>query len=293
MGTHLPLLMAELKRTNRTLMIIGGHEEKDGDKLILKELARRVGNGKLVVATIASKEPGSLWEAYEPVFRSLGVRNVYKLEVETREDAKSPRALRIMDDATAIFFTGGDQLKITSQIGLSPLCDRIQEMYENGGLVAGTSAGASVMTETMMVDGDGEASHRLGGRLALAPGLGLIRGIIVDQHFSERGRVGRLLGAVAQNPRILGVGVDENTAVIIERDSSLQVLGAGGVYIIDGGAVSFSNVAEEQKERTLSIFDVRLHLLSQGDTYDCETRTPKFKPAEEFEELNGLGESDD
>jgi len=286
--------MAQLKRTNRTLMVIGGHEEKDGDKLILKEIARRVGSGKLVVATIASKEPGSLWEEYEPIFRNLGVRHVYKLDVQSREDAKSERSLRVLDGATAVFFTGGDQLKITSQIGLSPVCQRIQEIYESGGLVAGTSAGASVMTETMMVGGDGEASHRLGGHLVLAPGLGLIRGIIVDQHFAERGRLGRLLGAIAQNPRILGVGVDENTAVIIERDSNLRVIGEGGVYIIDGSSVSFSNVAEEQKERTLSIFDVNLHLLSQGDTYDCESRRPKFKPAEEVEEeLVGAGERDD
>jgi cyanophycinase len=274
----------ELKRNERALIIVGGHEDKEDDKIILKEIARRTGSGKLVITTVASKQPADLWEQYEQIFRGLGVRHVYKLDVEEREDALSEKAVRVLDDTNTVFFTGGDQLKITSQLGCSPVCERLQEIYENGGTIAGTSAGASVVTETMMVEGDGESTHRIGEGLRLAPGLGFLRGVIVDQHFAERGRFGRLLAAVAQNPRILGVGLDENTAAIVERDSTFRVLGEGGVYIIDAGAITHSNIAEDDPHRALSIFDVKVHVLTQGDTYDCATRRPTFHPAEELEE---------
>ena len=273
-----------MRRIDRSLIIIGGHEDKTGDKLILRAVADRVGSGRLVIATVASKMPAKLYEDYERIFRGLGVRHVYKLEVETREDAMSEKNVRTLDDATAVFFTGGDQVKITSQLGCSPVCERIQEIYEAGGTIAGTSAGASVMPETMMVGGNGEESHRIGGALKLAPGLGLIRGIIVDQHFAERGRIGRLLGAVAQNPRILGVGIDENTAVIVERERTCTVIGEGGVTILDAGASTYSNITDEETDRALSVYDVKLHMLSQGDAFDCEARRPTPRPAEIVDE---------
>ena len=273
-----------MRRIDRSLIIVGGHEDKNGEKLILRAIAERVGSGRLVIATVASGMPEKQYEEYEQIFRGLGVRHVYKLEVESREDAKSEKALRVLDDTTAIFFTGGDQVKITSQLGCSPLCERMQEIYESGGTIAGTSAGASVMSETMMVGGNGEESPRIGGSLKLAPGLGFIRGIIVDQHFAERGRIGRLLGAVSQNPRILGVGIDENTAVIVERDRKFTVLGEGGVTILDAGSSTYSNITEEETDRALSVFDVKLHQLSQGDFFDCDTRRPTPRPAEIMEE---------
>ena len=273
-----------MRRIDRSLIIVGGHEDKNGEKLILRAIAERVGSGRLVIATVASGMPEKQYEEYEQIFRGLGVRHVYKLEVESREDAKSEKALRVLDDTTAIFFTGGDQVKITSQLGCSPLCERMQKIYESGGTIAGTSAGASVMSETMMVGGNGEESPRIGGSLKLAPGLGFIRGIIVDQHFAERGRIGRLLGAVSQNPRILGVGIDENTAVIVERDRKFTVLGEGGVTILDAGSSTYSNITEEETDRALSVFDVKLHQLSQGDFFDCDTRRPTPRPAEIMEE---------
>jgi cyanophycinase len=273
-----------MRRIDRRLIIIGGHEEKTGDKLILRSVAERVGGGRLVIATVASGMPKEQYEEYEAIFRGLGVKHVHKLEIESREDAKSEKALRVLDDTTAIFFTGGDQVKITSQLGCSPVCERMQEIYEKGGTIAGTSAGASVMSETMMVGGNGEQTHRLGEGLKLAPGLGFIRGIIVDQHFAERGRIGRLLGAVTQNPRIIGIGIDENTAMIVERDQKFTVLGEGGVTILDAGSSTYSNITDEETSRALSVFDVRLHMLSQGDVFDCQTRNATPHPAEEMEE---------
>ena len=273
-----------MRRIDRSLIIIGGHEDKTDDKLILRAVAQRVNGGRLVIATVASGVPDKQYEEYEQIFRGLGVKHVYKLNVDTREDAKSEKALRILDETTAIFFTGGDQVKITSLLGCSPVCERMQEIYETGGCIAGTSAGASVMSETMMVGGNDEHTHRIGSALRLAPGLGFVRGLIVDQHFAERGRVGRLLGAVTQNPRVLGVGVDENTAVILERDQKFTVIGEGGVTILDAGSSTYSNITDEETDRSLSVFDVKLHLLSMGDWFDCATRTPASRPAEMMEE---------
>ena len=273
-----------MPRRDRALIIIGGHEDKEDDKLILRAVAERTGRGKLVIATVASNHQGELGDEYETIFRGLGVRHVYKLRIETREDAMSEKCVRILDDTETVFFTGGDQLKITSQLGLSPVCKRLQEIYESGGTIAGTSAGASVMSTTMMVGGIAEQTPRLGDGLQLAPGLGFIEDVIVDQHFSERGRIGRLLAAVAQNPRTLGVGIDENTAVIVEQDNKFTVLGEGGVCFVDGGDMSYTNITEEESDRALSTFDVRLHVLTQGDVFDCRTRRPIAHEAKQIEE---------
>ena len=266
------------------LLIIGGREDKQGDKLILRDLCRRVGSGRLVVATVASTVPDEVWEEYESIFRGLGCKHVHHLNIRSREDALLERNIRILDHATAVFFTGGDQLKITSQLGDTPIYERLREIYEGGGTIAGTSAGASVMSETMMVSGNGSESHKIGGMLKMAPGFGFISGVLIDQHFAERGRIGRLLGAVAQNPRILGLGIDENTAILVERQEEFRVIGEGAIYVVDGRRVSFSNLTEEETDRTLAIFGVQLHLLSQGDTYDLDTRCPRHFVAEVVEE---------
>ena len=266
------------------LIIIGGHEDRTGERRVLGAVAERLGDdGKIVVCTVASAEPDSLWEEYESAFRALGVPHVYRLDVESREDAATPRAMRILEGATGVFFTGGDQLKITSQIGDTPLYSRVQEIFEAGGVIAGTSAGASAMSETMLVANDGEASYRIKSALLMAPGLGLAQDMLIDQHFSERGRMARLIGAVSQNPRVLGVGIDEDTAIIVEHNRSFVVLGSGAVYIVDGSTTSYSNIGEEDSDRTLSSHGLTVHMLSQGDRFDLLTRTPFAHPAESME----------
>jgi cyanophycinase len=257
-----------------TLIVIGGREDKIGDALILREVARHVGSGKIVVTDVASSEPDGLFEEYDAVFRKLGIERVENLEVRSREDASDPRILRVLDDASAVFFTGGDQLKITSQIGGTPVFDRIQEIYTRGGVVAGTSAGASVVCGTMLTAGSGSTSPRLGESVQMAPGLGFIRNVIIDQHFAERGRMGRLLAAVAQNPRTLGLGIDENTAVLIDSGETFYVVGAGAVYAIDGRYISYSNVTESAADRTLAVYDLKVHVLTEGDSFDIESRRP-------------------
>ncbi|MFL5578369.1 MAG: cyanophycinase [Gemmatimonadaceae bacterium] len=271
-------------RAKGVLLIIGGHEDRTGDKLILRHLAERVGSGKLVVMTAASQVPDEVYGEYEPLFRGLGVKHVARLDVESRQEAKSERKLRALDEATAVFFTGGDQLKLTSQLGDTPIYERVREIYLRGGTIAGTSAGASVVCETMLVSGNGTESPKVRSSLRMAPGFGLIQGVIIDQHFAERGRIGRLLAAVAQNPRILGIGIDEDTAIVCEPDGRFRVLGSGAVCVADGADVTYSNLAEEDPDRVLSVFGVRLFQLSMGDEFDLATRTATSRPADEVEE---------
>ena len=129
--------------------------------------------------------------------------------------------------------------------------------------------------ETMLVYGGDEQSHVIGGSVRMAPGLGLIGGVIIDQHFMERGRVGRLIGAVAQNPKNLGIGIDEETAIVVERGKDFYFVGSGAVYVIDGSEVSYSNIAEEDMNKTLSIYDIRMHMLSEDDRFDLVNRSPR------------------
>ena len=275
-----------MERADRTLIILGGKEDRSADKVILGEVARRIGSGKLVVSTVAiPSNPEGLFEEYEKAFRALGVKHLYKLEINNRGEATSETKLRILDDATGVFFTGGDQMKITSQIGDTLIFRRLQEIYEEGGLIAGTSAGAAVMSETMLVAGGDEHSHVIGGSVRMAPGLGLIGDVIIDQHFMERGRLGRLLGAVAQNPKNLGIGIDEQTAIVVERGNGFYVLGSGAVYVVDGSEVTYSIIAEEDLNKTLSIYDVRMHMLSQGDRFDLITRRPRQMKGRAAEKL--------
>ncbi|UBV44942.1 cyanophycinase (plasmid) [Deinococcus taeanensis] len=255
-----------------TLIIIGGHESKSGDRPILREVARHVQGKRLVIATVASHKPEGYFESYEEGFTDLGLGDLAELYVEERAEAMQDDTLRLLDDAGGVLFSGGDQLRITSQIGDTPVEARIREIFEAGGVIAGTSAGASVMCETMLVKGTGTASYRIGD-LQMAPGLGLVRGVIIDQHFAERGRIGRLLGAVAQNPRVLGVGIDEDTAIVM-RGEQFRVIGSGGVYVVDGSAITHSNVAEASTEEILSLHGVHLHVLSAGDTFDLKRRRP-------------------
>jgi cyanophycinase len=260
--------------TRGKLVVIGGHEEKDAESIILQEVAKQADGGRLLVCTVASDEPDEVWKDYRKAFSRLGVRRLAHLDIGDREDILNRPPGDLLEEARVVFFTGGGQLKITTRFAGTMLCSALERFYRNGGTVAGTSAGASVLADTMLVSGEGEASHRIATNLLMAPGLGFIRDVIIDQHFAERGRIGRLLGAVAQNPRLLGLGIDEDTAVIVDRERTLSVLGSGAVYVADAREVSYTNVAEESPERTLSIFDVRLHVLSQGDELSLISRRP-------------------
>lgn len=258
--------------TEGPLVIIGGHEDKKGEKIILKRVAEYIRGGKLIIATVASHEPDGYFEAYQQAFAPLGIEDVVELYLHEREEALDFQVSELAQEAAGIFFTGGDQLRLSSQIGSTPVEQMVREIWKRGGVIAGTSAGAAVMSDTMLVRGSSQESHKIGD-LHMAPGLGLMPHVIIDQHFAERGRIGRLLGAVAQNPRVLGIGIDEDTAIIVQGDS-FEVIGSGAVYIVDGSAVTHSNIAEASPDRTLSMYGVQMHVLSAGDTFDLSQRQP-------------------
>jgi cyanophycinase len=266
--------VAEQERRRGCLIIIGGGEDRDpnGKREILCEVARHVRGGKLVLATVASHKPEGYFDEYQKAFRDLDVGELVELYVEDRSEAGDRDKLRVLDDASGIFFSGGDQLRITSQIGDSGIEAKVRQLYERGGVVAGTSAGASVMSETMLVRGSSSVTYRIGD-LHMAPGMGLIRDAIIDQHFAERGRFGRLIGAVAHNPRILGIGIDEDTAALVEEDC-FRVIGSGAVYVVDGSGISYCNLAEAEPDRVISMHDVRVHVLGTGDRFDLKARKP-------------------
>jgi cyanophycinase len=260
-----------------SLIIVGGHEEKEkeAERAILEEIAVRAKRrkGSLVVMTVATQLPEEVASEYRSVFRDLGVRDLDVVDIRSRDDAHADDAVEKIRDASVVYFTGGDQLRITSQVGDSPVFRCLNEIYRRGATIAGTSAGAAAMSETMLVSGAGDESAEISA-LGMAPGLGLLSGVVVDSHFAERGRFGRLLGAVAQNPKNIGLGIDEDTAVVVEREERFRVVGSGAVYVVDGTGVSYSSLSERRAEGILSIFDVKVHVLGDGDTYDLVHRRP-------------------
>ncbi len=256
------------------LMIIGGAEDKQGAKEILHAAAQSSGgeNGRMVIITTASMKPKELGDTYRSLFTGFGIGQVAVADIQTRKEANDPAFVQMIGDATGIFFTGGDQLRITSILGGTKSEQALQETYLRGALVAGTSAGASVVCSTMITDGLGNDPARK-CTLKMAPGLGLLEQVIVDQHFAQRGRLGRLLCAVAENPHTLGVGIDEDTAIHVHPDGRFQVLGTNAVTVIDGRDISYANVSELKPDEILAIAHVTLHVLPRGHGYDMKTRT--------------------
>lgn len=261
------------------LIIIGGHEERDGDqeREILKEVARESieKKGDLVLITVASQQPKEMAKMYNKAFKELGVSKMHVVDIRKRTEAEEKEVVEKIENASVIFFTGGDQLRITSQVGDSLTYQTMRKKLEEGSTVAGTSAGAAAMPETMIIGGESDSSQTISS-LSMAPGLGLIEGVIIDSHFAERGRIARLLGAVADNPRNLGLGIDEDTAVIFEDAENFRVIGSGAVYVVDGSTIDFSSLSEKNSEGIISIFNVRLHVLTKGDRFDLVKRVPTF-----------------
>ncbi|MBL4932703.1 cyanophycinase [Clostridium paridis] len=266
------------------LIIIGGAEDKEGEKEILKYVAEESlkNNGELTIATIATEYPSSAWDKYKKVFSGLGIKKMNVLDVSERKDSFNPVSIETIKKSSVIFFTGGDQLRITSLVGGTPIFQELRNVFMNGCILVGTSAGASVMSSTMIVKGDDEESPRK-CTLKMAPGFGFIKNVIIDQHFAQRGRIGRLLAGIAQNPEMLGVGIDEDTAIVVENNV-IRVIGNGAVYFLDGEQITFSNVSEKHQDEILSMYNVKMHVLTNGNLFHLQKRTP-------FEEENTKNEN--
>lgn len=262
----------KLTEARGKLIAVGGGEDKTGENRILQEFVRAAGGKKsnIVVITAATDKPEEVAAEYLEVFRGLEAGKITALDVSTRADAVKPESIKAVEEATAVYFTGGDQLHITSLMGGTELHKTIHERYEKDLLVGGTSAGAAMMGNSMIISGDSDENPRMGA-VELSPGTDLIVGCIVDTHFSQRGRHGRLLTAVAHSPQELGIGLDEDTAMIID-DNKFTVLGAGVVTVFDCGVMSYTNLPYVEKGDSVTLADVKIHVLSEGHRFDLETR---------------------
>ncbi len=255
------------------LLIIGGAEDKQDKCQILQWFVKRTNRvkGRIAIITTATKIPGEVGKEYLKIFEELGSKEVDILNVNSRLDAQQKSLADNLKGAAGIFFTGGDQLRITSILGGTPASKAIYQAYDRGSVIAGTSAGAAIMSETMIVEGEDDESPRR-CTVKMAPGLGLLKNVVVDMHFSQRGRQGRLLTAIGQNPNILGIGIDEDTAIIVKNEAVIQVLGSRTIWIVDGQQISYSNVSELAPDEVLVLADVGLHILPTGYGFDLNKR---------------------
>lgn len=251
---------------------IGGAENKENDRRILERFVRVSGgaDADIVVIPTASRmhETGP---RYEQVFRDIGAACVEVMDFDTRRDCQEPGRLKRLEQATGIFFTGGNQLRLTTLLGGTPVAKLIRLRNAHGVTVGGTSAGASILSEHMIASGD-EGSAMIAGSVRLAPGLGLTNRFIIDQHFRQRDRLGRLLTALAYNPFAVGIGLDEDTATFIGPDETLEVEGSGGVTIVDGSQVSFSSLGQIAEGQAVCMLGLQVHVLVAGATYNLHTR---------------------
>ena len=252
---------------------IGGAENKENDRRILERFVRVSGGAQadLVVIPTASRvhETGP---RYEQVFRDIGARRVTVMDFDTRRDCQERGRLERLEEASGIFFTGGNQLRLTTLLGGTPVAKVIRAANARGVTVGGTSAGASILSEHMIASGD-EGGALVAGSVRLAPGLGLTNRYIIDQHFRERDRLGRLLTALAYNPFAVGIGLDEDTAAFIAPDDHLEVEGTGGVTVVDAAGVTYSSIDQAEDGQPVCMLGLRLHLLVAGASFDLASRT--------------------
>ncbi|MEN6412168.1 MAG: cyanophycinase [Veillonellales bacterium] len=257
------------------LVIIGGNEDKQGDCLILRKFMEIAGGrqARIAVLTTATELPREVGDEYRNLFTQMGADNAPVLYITNRESANDRHQIREIDNATGIFITGGDQLRLTSILGGSGVDAALRRAFSRGTVIAGTSAGASVMSDTMIVGGDSsDTPKKL--TLSMAHGMGLLAEVVIDQHFAQRGRINRLLAAVAQNPHILGIGIDEDTALVVEAGGKCQVIGSQTVTILDGKNIIHSNIFESKRQDPLAITNMSLHVLPSGYGYDISRRIP-------------------
>jgi cyanophycinase len=259
--------------TRGFIIPIGGAEEKISDAAILRRFVDLCGGSRARIAVIpTASRLRETAEKYEKIFTELGVGKVYSLRFEERADCKSEERLERLRSANGIFMTGGNQLRLSTTIGGTAVAEMIRvRNREHGVHVAGTSAGASIMAEHMIAYGDEGPTPR-SDMVTLVPGIGLTHAVIIDQHFRQRDRLGRLLTSLAYNPRPIGVGLDEDTAAFISPERTLEVVGSGAITIVDPSDIEFSSMDSAKRHDPVCLINVRLHVLINGATYNIRTR---------------------
>ncbi len=254
---------------------IGGAEEKENAPAILRrfvQLAQEAGGGQADIVVIpTASQLSATGPRYERIFSDLGAARVTALNFDTRRDCDKPSRIERLQRASGVFFTGGNQLRLSTLLGGTPVAKAVRQLNAAGVPVAGTSAGAAFISEHMIAFGD-EGSTPIAGSVRLAAGLGLTNRFIIDQHFRQRDRLGRLLTALAYNPFAVGIGLDEDTAAFIAPDNTVHVEGSGGITVVDAAEVNFSSMDSVAEGRPVCLLGVKLHILTQGATFNLHTR---------------------
>ena len=251
---------------------IGGGDKKVKSSTIMQRFVELSGgsSSQMVIIPTAS-QLDTAGERTRDVFQELGVSEIEILDLETRADCNDPRLIEKLDNATGIFFTGGNQLRLATTIGGTDAAKSFRAGNARGIHIAGTSAGAAFVCEHMIAIGKSGGTPKR-GMASLSPGLGLTNRVIVDQHFRERDRLGRLLTALAYNPFATGIGVDEDTAAFIGPDDVIEVFGSGGLTVVDPSGIEFSSMADAGMGQPVGLIGVQLHILLAGDRYDLNTQ---------------------
>jgi len=251
---------------------IGGAEDKETNPRILARFVELSGgaDADIVIIPTASrlKESGA---RYEALFRSMGAPRVEVLDFDTRRDCQEEGRLARLAEASGIFFTGGNQLRLSTILGGTQVARSIRARNAQGVTVAGTSAGAGFLSEHMIAFG-AEGSSPRASSVRLAPGLGLTNRFVIDQHFRQRDRLGRLTAALGYNPFAIGIGLDEDTAAFISPDDTLEVEGSGAVTVVDAHDLQFSSMAQAGEDDPVCILGLGVHILIAGATFNLHTR---------------------
>jgi cyanophycinase len=251
---------------------IGGAEEKENSPLILQRFVDLCGgdNADIVVIPTASRVDDT-GARYERIFGELGVGRVSAMNFDTRRDCEERNRLERLNSATGVFFTGGNQLRLSTILGGTSVAKAMRVMNASGVHMAGTSAGAAFISEHMIAFGE-EGASPLAGAARLAPGLGLTNRFIIDQHFRQRDRLGRLLAALAYNPFAVGIGLDEDTAAFISPDNTLEVVGSGAITVVDASNMHFSSMDTASEGEPVCMLGLGIHILIAGATFNLHTR---------------------
>jgi cyanophycinase len=255
------------------LIAIGGNEDKADELIVLKRVVLEIGKKdyQVGIITTASEDPEQRGKDYHSVFSSLGASRVDIFNIKDRIQANDRKAAAKIADLDLIFFTGGDQLRLTTIMGGTKVLDAIQARLENGALIAGTSAGAAVFSDTMIYEGKSEEGLFKGSVLS-TPGFGFVGNIIFDTHFMARGRIGRLIQIVTSNPACIGVGIGEDCGVVLKGDGVAEIVGTGQVIIVDGSGIGYSNIMNIKPGEPIAVENVRIHSLVNGYGYDFKKR---------------------
>ncbi len=259
--------------TSGPLMVIGGAEDKTGHRQVLARFIKLAGGAGSRVAVIATASSlgDEILDAYRAVLLALGAGEVVTPRPRTRAEAADPAVVEQLSDVSGIFMTGGNQSTLSGVVTGTPFGAAILDAHSRGVVIGGTSAGASVQSQHMIAFGREGTTPKL--RMAqMSAGLGLLPGVVIDQHFDERGRYGRLLSLVAHSPHLIGMGVDEDTAAVITEGHLVEVVGRGAVTLFDGGAMT-SNVDTAAGTSPLLVSGVLLHSLPAGSRFDLASRS--------------------